>query len=269
VPIWLDVLIVAAAVAVAVAAKLLVRLRAPEGLFTDSSRSASTFGALSTMFALILAFVIVLAVESFTRARERSGVEAVAVTSLASVIPSLPETGSPRLRGELLCYARAVVHQEWPAMRDGDASPVVEGWIDRMARRVDAMEPRTAAERTADSAWFDRDSVRRDGRRGRLAEAPPFVPLPLWGVLILGGMLMVVYMVFHADRRERGVSQGVAIGTVTALIAAAMLVVVFLDRPYSGQPGSVRPNEMEHTIALLEQERLPIAPCDAEGKARL
>jgi hypothetical protein len=43
-------------IAVAVAAKLLVRRRAPlGGFFSDSSRAAGTFGVIGTMFAVVLA----------------------------------------------------------------------------------------------------------------------------------------------------------------------------------------------------------------------
>jgi fructose-specific phosphotransferase system IIC component len=56
VPLWLVALVIAGAVAGAVAIKLLVRRRAPEGgWFTDSSRGAGTFGVLGTMFSVVLA----------------------------------------------------------------------------------------------------------------------------------------------------------------------------------------------------------------------
>jgi hypothetical protein len=34
------------------------------------------------------------------------------------------------LRGQLVCYGRAVVADEWPTMQDGRESEVVAGWID-------------------------------------------------------------------------------------------------------------------------------------------
>jgi fructose-specific phosphotransferase system IIC component len=63
---WIAALVIVAAVAGSVAAKLLVRRRAPEGgWFTDASRAAGIFGVLGTMFAVVLAFVIFLALESY------------------------------------------------------------------------------------------------------------------------------------------------------------------------------------------------------------
>lgn len=66
------------------------------------------------MFAVMLAFVILFSLQSFQRAREGSSMEAVAVTELNSVADVLPSLTSDRLHGGLVCYARAVVNDEWP-----------------------------------------------------------------------------------------------------------------------------------------------------------
>lgn len=88
---WLAAIVIAGVVAAAVAAKLLVRRRAPRGgFFSDSSRSAGSFGVIGTMFAVVLAFVIFLALESYQRARAEAGVEAVAVTELYQVAGLFP-----------------------------------------------------------------------------------------------------------------------------------------------------------------------------------
>jgi hypothetical protein len=108
---------------------------------------------------------------------------------------------SDRLHGELVCYARAVIEDEWPAMRDGRSSDLVQSWIDKLGRSFAIAEPHGAREETAYAQWFDEQAQRRDGRRGRLAEATPFVP-PLWFVLGIGASLTLAYMVAQADRRE-------------------------------------------------------------------
>ena len=56
---WLAPIILVVAVTVAITAKLLVRRRAPDGgWFTDLPRSAGTLSVIGTMFAVMLAFVI-------------------------------------------------------------------------------------------------------------------------------------------------------------------------------------------------------------------
>ena len=100
---WIAPLIVVVVVTAAIAAKLLLRRRAPEGgWFTDSSRSAGTLSLIGTMFAVMLAFVILFALQSYQRARQGSSVEAVAVIELHSVAGVFQSPSSDRLQGGLV-----------------------------------------------------------------------------------------------------------------------------------------------------------------------
>lgn len=57
--IWVAAVVLVLVITAAITVKLLVRRRAPMGgWFTDSSRSAGTLSVIGTMFAVMLAFVI-------------------------------------------------------------------------------------------------------------------------------------------------------------------------------------------------------------------
>jgi hypothetical protein len=261
---WLAPIIVLAVVAVAVTAKLLVRRRAPEGgWFTDLTRSAGSLSVIGTMFAVMLAFVILFSLQSFQRAREGANIEAVAVTELSSVAAVFPPPTGDRMRGELVCYSRAVIHDEWPAMRDGQSSALVESWVDRMQDDFAAAAPEEVRHEAAYAQWFDESAQRRDGRRERLAEAAPFLPMPLWFALGIGATLTLSYMVVQADKRETRVIQAIPIAFVAAIITAGLLVVVFLDNLYSGSDGSINPTEMNRTLVRIDHD--VDAPCDERG----
>jgi predicted cupin superfamily sugar epimerase len=71
--IWIAVLILIVVVTAAITIKLLVRRRAPEGgWFSEPSRSSGTLSVIGTMFAVMLAFVIFFALQSYQRARNGS-----------------------------------------------------------------------------------------------------------------------------------------------------------------------------------------------------
>lgn len=262
--IWVAAVILVVVVTVAITAKLLLRRRAPlGGWFADAPRSAGTLSLIGTMFAVMLAFVILLALQSYQRAREGSSIEAVAISELHSVAGAFQPPVSDRLRGELVCYAPAVVEDEWPAMRQGRSSDLVQSWIDKLGQQSAIAEPHGAREETAYAQWFDEKAQRRDGRRERLAEATPFVPLPLWFVLVLGASLTLGYMVVQADRREGLLIQSIPIGFVSALATAGLLIVFSLDHPYTNDIGSIAPNEMRVTLGLIDHGG--VAPCDERG----
>ena len=262
----LAIVLVAGAAAAAVGLMLLVRRRAPVGgYFADSDRAAGVFGVVGTGFAVLLAFVIFLAFQSYDRARDKASLEAVSISQLFRTAKLFEPEARRTLHGQLICYARAVVRDEWPAMREGRESPLVEAWLSRIERTIEGLSVSGEKQTVAYGHWFDEVANRREGRRGRLAEAAPFVPSLVWLALFLGGALIVGYMCFYADRGERWAAQAIMMGSVTAMVVAGLLLIRFLDRPYADASGAVKPVAMAGALARMEAEGAT-APCDAAGQ---
>src|SRR5204862_2879308 len=113
-------LVVAGVTVVAVTGMLLVRRRAPEGsYFEDGDRAAGVFGVLATGFAVLLGFVVFLAFESFDTSRSGAVTEAETIAGEFETAQLMPAAVRGRFSGELLCYGRSVIHQEWPRMQSG------------------------------------------------------------------------------------------------------------------------------------------------------
>jgi len=67
--------------------------------------------------------------------------------------------------------------------------------------------------------------------------------------------------------------QGTMMGSVAIVITSTLLLLWFLDHPYSESVGGLRPVAMERTVAQLTQERGLASerieiPCDAQGARR-
>jgi hypothetical protein len=269
----LAIAIIAGAVAVAVTLLLLVRRFAapPGGFFTDTDRAAGVFSVTGTGFAVLLAFVIFLAFSSYDRAREQASLEAVAISQLFRTARLFAPETRRQLHGELICYSRAVVHDEWNAMSDERPSSEVEGWLARIERTVNAIPLRGERQLVAYDHWFEQMAERREGRRGRMAEAGQLVPSLVWLALVLGGALVIAYMCFFADPTESAVVQGMMIGSVTAMVVTGMLVVRVLDRPYESASGSIEPTAMTTTLQAMESDSASgVAAarlCDERGAA--
>jgi hypothetical protein len=267
--------IIVFAVAVTVTLMLVVRhFVAPRGgFFTDADRAAGVFGVTGTGFAVLLAFVIFLSFSSYDRAREKASLEAVAITQLYRTARIFSPDTRRQLHGELICYARGVIDDEWKTMRDGEESPVVGGWLARIERTIDAVQLNGEKQRVAYEAWFEQAAERREGRRGRLAEGQPLVPSLIWLALFLGGVLIITYMCFYADPAEPFFVQALMMGGVTTMVVAGLLVVRFLDRPYADASGSIKPTAMTTTLRGMETlsrvPGMPAAPlCDDRGQPK-
>jgi len=269
-------LIVAAVAAVAIAAMLLVRRSAPEGsYFADGDRASGVFGVLATGFSVLLGFIVFLAFTSYDQSRTGAESEALALTQQVETAQFFPASARAAVTGQLLCYARDVVHREWPRMRMGADNDAPSPWAVALFETVRRVEPRSAAEQSAYDRWFDLTSTREEARRDRIHGAVGVMPTPLWVVLAFISVLIFAYMLFFADRGERAVTQAVLMGSVVAVIATLLLLLVFLDRPFRSGVGSLQPVAMERSLKLTDRALQAVGggalnvriPCDAAGRS--
>lgn len=249
-----------------------VRRRAPSGsFFKDTQQASGVFAVAGTTFAVIVAFTFLLAFQSYNDALSASEDEAVAVSALFHGSELFAPASRDALQGELICYGRAVVNAEWRTMRDQRTSPLVRSWIGAVEHSFQIVDVRGGKQSAAFQNWATVNQARQNGRRGRLAQAAPFVPPPVWFFLIAGGLLVIVFVGFFADSRERRSSQTLLIVTMTTMIVASLLLVRFLDNPYEGGPGSIQPSAMRETLRALRAEHgsrepgVPL-PCDRRGR---
>ena len=266
-------LIVVVVAAVAVTAMLFVRPRAPEGsYFEDGDRAAGVFGVLATGFAVLLGFVVFLAFESYDTSRSGAQAEAQIVQEQFETAQLMPLSVRGAFSGQLVCYARTVVHQEWPSMESGTLTDGYNPWSVVMFRTLKTVQPRSASEQAAYGKWLDQRTDRESARSDRTHGAEGVIPVPVWIVLFLAAGAIFVYMLFFADSAERAVVQATMMGSVAVVITSTLLLLWFLDNPYHAGAGGLRPFAMERTAARLERDTGIAAkrfriPCDAHGAA--
>ena len=268
--IWAS-LVVGLAVGVAVTALLFVRRRAPDGsFFADGDRAAGFFGVLATGFSVLLGLIVFLAFTSYDQSRSGAETEALLVAQQFETAQFFPVSVRQRLGNELICYARAVVHQEWPRMRSGTQGDLFNPWGVAMFRTLKITTPRTAVEQTAYDKWLDRRADREVARQDRIHGAEGVIPAPLWAVLFFISGVICIFMLLFADRGERAFVQAVMIGSVVAVIGVTLFLIRFLNNPLQAGYGALQPVAMERTLGLLARERRLVAqsgplPCNERG----
>ena len=262
--------IVVGCVAVAVVAILLVRRHAPDGsYFHDGDRASGVFGVLATGFAVLLGLVVVLAFTSFDESRSGAETEALLVSQQYETAQFLPPAQRDDLGGELVCYARNVVHQEWPRLDDGTEGNAVNPWAVQLFQTIRKVDPKTPSEQAAYSKWLDQTSDREAARNDRMHGAAGVIPPPLWVVLLFSAVVIFGYMLLFADSNEPWFVQATLVGSVTAVMVASLLLISVLDNPFSSHAGGLQPVAMKRTLVVLAQEQAVASdgsvPCDTEG----
>ena len=133
--------------------------------------SAPMLGVVAALFGLILAFVIIIAYQNFIEANANVSEEADALASIVRDSAAFPQPGRANVRAAVGNYARAVVNNEWPQMRDGHDSELAKGSLDQIFAAFRTVKPNS----TMSDGFYD-DAVRKldtalDARRDRIETA--------------------------------------------------------------------------------------------------
>jgi hypothetical protein len=268
--IWTIVILIVANAAT-IAAMLRVRRRAPEGsYFTDGDRASGVFGVLAGAFAIFAGFIIFLAFTTYDQSRSGGEAEALTVIQQFETAELLPPAMRDRMTGEIVCYGRSVVQQEWPQMEDGKGGDTINPWSIALFRSLQLVNPKTASEQAAYSKWLDQTSDREEGRRDRLHGAEGIIPTSIWLALFLIAGVVFGYMLFFADSAEGAVSQAMLMGSATTVIVVTLAAINALDNPYRPGVGQIKPVAMERSLRILDSARAVLnvtaqVPCDARG----
>jgi hypothetical protein len=260
-------LLVLVPTALIVGAAFVVHRRwAPEGGWLKGMEDAGEiFSAVATGLAVLVAFLIVATFDSYHGARESAGEEAVAVQQQYAMSSYFDEEYSTQLRGEAICYGRAVVEDEWPAMQRGEESALDQEWVDQMDESMRGVPVDDSKKVEALAHWFDVSKDRQDGRRGRLAEAAPFVPGFLWGALGLLSLVVLGYQFLLLDRRVPVRGQAYSLAAMSLTVFAALATIYIIDRPFNDRGAMIHSNRMEHAVALMSRTAPSPIPCDTQG----
>jgi hypothetical protein len=271
--VWLVAAITAVAVGVAIGLMLIARRLVPtDGLFgsPEPNHTGSAHATLGAGFAILTAFVLLLAFQSYLNAKRNADTEARVTRELFVLAEFFNPRSGERLQGELVCYGRAVVFQEWPLMADQRSSPTVDDWALELETTIHDLRVSGPKDTVQYAEWFDQLVLQDEGRRERLQEAAPFVPTLLWIALIGGAVVLIGYVCLFANPRIPLGGQLAVVGAIAAVVSVNLCVIYFLDHPYEGVNGSVRPVAMEDSLAFMDAERQRLGldtgvPCDERG----
>ena len=267
---WVSIAIIVVGTEICALALILIRRWRQErpNRYHKSPIAGDIFGVIGTGFAVILAFVIFTAFESYQNARDQAGVESVATRQMYSLTKFFQSPSRDALEGDLICYSRSVIHAEWPEMATGDSSPLVDQWVERLDSDMLRLPVATNKEIEVFNTWFARAAERQEGRRGRLAEAAPYVPPFVWAMLVLLFVVVVGYQILFASPRRPLIPQVLGVSAVAATMLAGIVVVYVLDAPFADRGAKLPPSRLQSTLTTMETDYKLNAsplPCDELG----
>jgi hypothetical protein len=257
------------AVVVGLALLLLAR-RSSTAWLRHPDHASGILQAAGGVFAVVMAFVILIAFEGFVAVRTSAEDEASATLTVFETGDFLPARTGRVLQGRVICYARAVVALDWPAMERGERSPRVDASAASIEGSLRGVRATGAAQKSALDEVFTEYNSLQQGRAERHG-GDGEVPAPVWIVLVLNAAGLFGFVLLFSDAGERLLAQAVMVGAITMIIVGSFLLIWFLSHPYEGEMGSLKPTAMQGV--LDEMQSGPIAghrsvsiPCDSDGQ---
>lgn len=184
------------------------------------------------LYAVLLAFAVIVVWEKFSDAEVRVAEEAGAAATLFRLSGGVDGTAGVELRERLSAYINDAIVADWPAMEHGRASPTTTHALNAIYTLVLTVNPSDRCGAVILSEILDQLNFVTQARRARLVVAAGIVPGIVWFVLFGGAVLTVGFTFFFATESLR--AQTLMTGALTALIFSGMLIIVAIDHPFAG-----------------------------------
>ena len=241
-------LIVALAVLVAVGGfRLALRIRPGFRGEEETDVKSVYFSMVGVLYAILLAFVVVVAWEQFNAAEEATHTEATRLSNLMRDAGAFPDADRQQVRSALVTYAEAIVEHEYPAMAEGDTSVQAAAAYERIWTEFYGVDVEGEPAVTFYTESISRLNELGEARRLRILASRSTIPLPMWVLLIGGGLFTIAWLYpFHMANLR---TQTMAIGTLGGFTGFVLFLVYALQHPFAGEV-AIDPGVYEDLIVL-------------------
>src|SRR5215212_280893 len=129
------------------------------------------YAALYVMFGVMVGFSTYLVLNEYTSSRNTVESEAGDVEDIYRLAEQFPQPKRDEVQKLTVSYARAVVDEEWPLMRQGMASPRAKALAGELRASIQSFEPGTQTEMALYSQGLERAHDLTEDRAVRLVNA--------------------------------------------------------------------------------------------------
>jgi hypothetical protein len=190
------------------------------------------YAVIGTIYAVLLAFVVLTVWEEWDRAEWHTEEEAEAIGALARIADGLPDPDRGQARQALLDYARTVRDDEWAAMADVGRSERAAALFEQIWNIFEQGQPVTEREKALYSESLSRFEDLSKARAARLYESNNSLPHVMWAVLSAGAIVTIGFGLFLGVKNAR--AQAAITIALSATIGLMLFLVHVMDLPFRG-----------------------------------
>ena len=227
-----------------------VRRRVSLDVQMEQNEVAGFFIAvLGVVYGVILAFAVILVWEQLEEARTNAEQEANHVGDVYHLASGLSDPARSQIQQAALDYAEVVIQEEWPLMVSRQESASAWRALGMIWSPVWEYTPNSPREEAIYAEVLEGLNGLNDARRMRLLASRTSVPPLIWGVLIGGGVVTVLFTYFFGLKSQR--AQMAMTGLYVIAIGFVLFLVAATDHPFAGAV-SIQPEAMEMVAERIE-----------------
>lgn len=201
-------------------------------LRTNNEVAGFKFATVGVIYAVLLAFAIVVVWERFNQADNDVAKEAGAAATVLRLTQGLETTHGDAIRKATIEYLKQAIAKDWPAMDRGRPSHAVTVTLTRIYDAVLKFHVFEPSEAPVVSDILRNVDEIGEARRARLVAASGIVPGIIWTVLLVGAFITIAFTFFFGTVNLR--AQTLMSAALSLLIFAGLLTIVAIDHPFAG-----------------------------------
>lgn len=245
-PLLLGLILIIISIIFSITGLLVVRrFIKPQKLKIHNDVAGPIFATLGVIYAVLLAFLVVIIWQNFDRANLNVDDEANCLVDLYTDCECFSGPFKQQIRALCSDYAKTMINEEWKMMAEGKESSYAKEIVRKMWILYSGYSPKSQTEQ----AFFE-ESIHKlnelcELRRMRLLESRHGIHPMLWFVLIIGGIITIVFTFFFGS--ENLEAQIIMTTLLSVLIALALFTILEFDFPFAGRV-SISPEAFERML---------------------
>jgi hypothetical protein len=185
-----------------------------------------------TIYAVVLAFVVVVVWEHYDAAEANSEREVSAVADIYRAADDLPPALKSTEQALVMRYIDLMINDELPAMQNGTHTPKSQLVVDQLRKNITHFVPDTPIGTNAREQMSVTLEKLGEARRERVVDGHHGLPLVLWLALIVGAITTIGFVyLFELDHLP---TQLIVTSLLAIVIGVMFALIAQLNHPYQG-----------------------------------
>ena len=248
--VWVSgAIIVGLGTVLSVLGPVLLRRYAHVKRLADTDIAGFKFGTIGVLYAVLLAFAIIVVWEKFSDAELDVVQEAGAAENIYRLAQGLSDSARLSVVSSVANYLKTAINVDWPSMDQGTVG--IKG---PTKHALDALYATLVSssgqgDRAVVSEMLRQLDLVTQSRRARLVASEGTVPKAVWPILFGGAAITIGFTFFFVTARL--LTQVLMTALLAILILSELLIIVGIDRPFSGAV-KIGPNALVAVLADVE-----------------